>query len=185
MARKIVGKLFEKHPDSSEEEKSQFVSLKDWKDLVSRLDRTQTQVELCNEKMRLTYSKVMQWLSRVREKMDTVSKSQKEMDVMTKEMFEQWEKKMLDWVQPEQRKEDQRRVMDLMHRHSQFIQSYTKQLDAVKKSVSKNEYQVYQLLEQMRTVRVEMDLINRDQQKNNDSSPPLSPSSAHSDSLCF
>lgn len=174
MARKIIDQLFPNQKDASAEEENKFVSLKDWKVLISRLDCTQVQVESCNEKMRLMHSKVMQWLSRVREKLDAVSKNQEEMDSMTKEMFRQWEEKLLNWVQPEQRKEDQKRVMDLMQRHSQFIQSYSKQIDAVKNVVSKNEYQLFQLLEQMRTVRVEIDLINRNQQinRNNSSSNP-------------
>ena len=62
--------------------------------------------------------------------------------------------------------------MDLMHRNTQFIQSYDKQLDSIKKVLSKNEYQLYQMLEQMRTIRVEMDLINRHQQMNQN--PPSS-----------
>ena len=172
MARKIIDQLFSNQKDVSNEEGNKFVSLKDWKALMFRLDHTQAQVESCNEKMNLMYSKVMQWLSRVREKLDAVSKNQEEMNSMTKQTFREWEKKLLDWVQPEQRKDDQKRVMDLMQRHSQFIQSYSKQIDSVKSAVSKNEYQVYQLLEQMRTVRVEMDLINRSQQINRKNSSP-------------
>ena len=173
MARKIIDQLFQNQGDASKEEGNTFVSLKDWKILVSRMDHTQTQVESCNEKMNLMYSKVMQWLSRIREKLDAVSKTQKEMDSETKQMFQQWEEKILNWVQPEKRKEDQMRIMNLMQRHSQFIQSYDKQIDSVKSALSKSEYQVYQLLEQIRTIRVEMDLINRNQQRNQ------SQSSAH------
>ncbi len=165
MARKIMDQLFPRQNNlSTTEEENKFVSLKEWKTLVSRLDRTQAQVETCNEKMSVMYSKVMQWLSRVREKLDAVSKNQKEMDSTTKQMFKDWEEKLFNLVQPEQRKEDQKRVMDLMQRHSQFIQSYSQQIDAVKNAVSKNEYQVYQLLEQMRTMRIEMELINRSYQ---------------------
>lgn len=163
MARKIIDQLFPKQNNLSSGVDNDFVSLKDWKILVSRLDRTQSQVESCNEKMDIMYSKVMQWLRRVREKIDAVSKNQEEMNSITTKMFKDWEQKLLDWVQPEQRKEDQKRVMSLMQRHSQFIQSYNKQIDTVKNAVSKNEYQVYQLLEQMRTIRVEMDLISRNE----------------------
>ena len=165
MARKIIDQLFPRKNDSSvTKEENKFVSLKEWKILVSRLDHTQAQIDTCSEKVNVMYSKVMQWFSRVRERLDAVSKNQKEMDLVTKQMFKEWEEKLLNLVQPEQRKEDQKRVMDLMQRHSQFIQSYSQQIDAVKKAVSKNEYQVYQLLEQMRTIRVEMELINRSYQ---------------------
>ena len=183
MPRKIIDQLFPKQDDLSKKEESKFVSLKDWKILVSRLDRMQAQVESCNEKMGVMYSKVMQWLSRVREKLDAVSKNQNEMDSRTKQMFKDWKKKLFDWVQPEQRKEDQKRVMDLMQRHSQFIQSYSKQIDEVKNAVSKNEYQVYQLLEQMRTIRVEMDLINRSQQMTGKNSSSSNTESLYSSEL--
>ena len=163
MGRKIIDQLFQSQPDSSRVEENQFVSIKDWKALVSRLDHTQAQVHSCNEKMSLMYSKVMYWLSCVRKKLEVVSKTQEETDVETKKLFKQLEEKVMNWVQPEQRKEDQRRVMDLMQRHSQFIQSYDKQIDSVKKTLSKNEYQLYQLLEQIRTLRVEMDILNRHQ----------------------
>ncbi|MDE0118988.1 MAG: hypothetical protein OXM55_03145 [Bdellovibrionales bacterium] len=167
MARKIIDKLFPPPENFSPKEDSDvmYVSLKDWKTLVSRLDRTQAQVEACNEKLDLIYSKVMKWLSRIREKLSSLSEKQKELDSTTKQAFQKWEEKILNWVQPEQRKEDQRRVMDLMHRNSQFIQSYGKEMDSLKKALSKNEHQLYQLLEQMRTVRIEMDLINRHQQR--------------------
>ncbi len=165
MARKIIDKLFPSQKNSSPKEDSHvmYVSFKDWKDLVSRLDRTQVQVEACNEKMDLIYSKVMKWLGRTREKLSSLSETQKELDSTTKQTFKKWEEKILSWVQPEMRKEDQRRVMDLMRRNSQFVQSYGKEMDSLKKALSKNEYQLYQLLEQMRTVRIEMDLVNRQQ----------------------
>ncbi len=147
-----------------------FVSVKDWKTLISRLDRIQAQVESCNEKADVLYSRVMKWLGRMKEKLSTVSKTQQELDSTTKQAFKQWEEKILNWVQPDQRKEDQRKIMDLMHHHSQFIQSYDQQMDSVKKALSKNEYQLYQLLEQMRTVRVEIDLMNHQQQINQDHS---------------
>ena len=187
MARKVIDKLFKHQEKASlkENNDTMYVSLKDWKTLVSRLDRTQAQVDSCNEKMDFIYSKVMKWLSRIREKLSTISETQKELDSSTKQTFKKWEEKILSWVQPEQRKEDQRKVMDLMHRNSQFIQSYDKQMDSIKKTLSKNEYQLYQLLEQMRTVRVEMDLINRQQQINQNPSPStrLQETSHFSDSI--
>ena len=100
-----------------------------------------------------------------------MSKAQESADREAKKVFKTWEEKILNWVQPEQRKEDQRKVMDLMSRHSQFIQSYDKQIDSVKKALSKNEYQLYQLLEQIKTVRVEMDMLNRHQSSDVRSSP--------------
>ena len=84
----------------------------------------------------------MQWLNRIREKLETVSKTQKEMDLETKKTFKLLEEKVLNWVQPDKRKEEQRRVMGLMQRHSQFIQSYDKQIHSVKGALSKNEYQI-------------------------------------------
>ncbi len=169
MARKIIDQLFKEPGGLSSESKQQeateeamFVSMKDWKILMSRLDNTQAQVSSCDEKVNFMYSKVMKWLGQVREKLSAVSKMQAEADSHLKQNFKAWEKRVLDWVQPHQRKEDQRKVMDLMHRHSQFIQSYDKQVDAVKKALSKNEYEIYRVLEQMRTLRVEMDLINRE-----------------------
>ena len=163
MARKIIDKLFAKAEESSAEKSDLFISLEDWKNVVSRLDRTQVQVETCQEKMNLMYSKVMQWLNRIREKLETVSKTQKEMDFETKKTFKLLEEKVLNWVQPDKRKEEQRRVMDLMQRHSQFIQSYDKQVHSIKGTLSKNEYQIYQLLEQIRVVRIEMNLMNQQQ----------------------
>ena len=160
VARKIIDQLFQKQ--NVEKEATEFVTLKDWKVLISRLDQTQAQVETCSEKVATMYSKVMQWLSKVRGRLDQVSQNQEQLQKETKEMFEEWKAK---WGQPEERKEDQRRMMDLMQRHTQFLQSYNKEIDAVKKSVSKNEYQVYQLLEQMRTVSVELDLINQRRQQ--------------------
>lgn len=161
MSRKIIDKLFQNQKALPPEE-NQFVSMKDWKAMVSRLESVQAQVGSCNEKISFMYSKVMRWLNQVREKTDKISKIQKEMDSATKNMFKEWEKKLVNFVQPEQRKEDQKRVMDLMRRHSQFIQSYSKQINSIQSALSKNEYQVYQLLEQMRSVRVEIDLINRE-----------------------
>lgn len=169
MARKIVDKLFEKVEESSTEKNDHFISLEDWKNVVSRLDRTQIQVEACQEKMNLMYSKVMQWLNLIREKLETVSKTQKEMDLETKNTFKLLEEKVLNWVQPDKRKEEQRRVMGLMQRHSQFIQSYDKQVHSIKGALSKNEYQIYQLLEQIRVMRIEMNLMNQPQ--NTPSSP--------------
>ena len=163
MARKIIDKLFEKAEESSIGKKDPVISLEDWKNVVSRLDRTQIQVEACQEKMNLMYSKVMQWLNRIREKLETVSKTQKEMDLETKKTFKLLEEKVLHWVQPDKRKEEQRRVMDLMQRHSQFIQSYDKQIHSIKGALSKNEYQIYQLLEQIRVMRIEMNLMNQQQ----------------------
>lgn len=163
MARKIIDKLFEKEKESSIGKKGPIISLEDWKNVVSRLDRTQIQVEACQEKMNLMYSKVMQWLNRIREKLEVVSKTQKEMDLETKKTFQGLEEKVLNWVQPDKRKEEQRRVMDLMQRHSQFIQSYDKQINSIKGSLSKNEYQIYQLLEQIRVMRIEMNLMNQQQ----------------------
>ena len=168
MARKIVDKLFKKAEESSTEKPDHFISLEDWKNVVSRLDRTQIQVETCQEKMNLMYSKVMQWLNCIREKLETVSKTQKEMDSETKKTFKLLEEKVLNWVQPDKRKEEQRRVMDLMQRHSQFIQSYDKQVNSIKGTLSKNEYQIYQLLEQIRVMRIEMNLS---QQQNAPSTP--------------
>ncbi len=159
MARNIINKLFQDQKALFPED--QFVSMKDWKELVSRLDHIQVQTESNQEKMNLLYSKVTQWLNRAREKIDAVSKAQREMDLTVKDMFKTWEEKLLNWVQPEQRKEDQKRIMSLMSRHSQFIQSYNQQIDAVKNALSKNEYQVYQLLEQMRSIRAEMGLLSR------------------------
>lgn len=164
MARKIIDKLFQSQKAHFPEE--QFVSMKDWKDLVSRLDQIQMQVESGQEKMNSMYSKITQWLNRTREKIEAVSKAQREMDAESKDMFKKWEEKLLNLVQPEQRKDDQKRIMSLMRSHSQFIQSYSKQIDTVKNAVSKNEYQVYQLLEQMRGIRVEMGLIGRERSVN-------------------
>ena len=170
MARKIIDKLF-KEPggvglcSDSEQKEAMFVSMKDWKTLMSRVDSTQAQVSACDEKVNFMYGKVMKWLGQIREKLSAVSKMQAEADASLKQNFRAWEKRVLDWVQPHQRKEDQRKVMDLMHRHSQFIQSYDKQVDTVKKALSKNEYEIYRALEQMRTMRVELDLINRQQQQ--------------------
>ncbi len=158
MARKIIDKLFPHQSVLSEE--SHLVSMKDWKDLVSRVDHIQTQIESNHETINAIYSKVSKWMELMRDKINAVSNTQAEMDSATKNMFKEWEAKLLNWVQPEQRKEDQRRIMDLMRRHSQFIQSYSLQIDSVKKTLSKNEYQMYQLLEQMRSMRIELDFIN-------------------------
>ena len=172
MSRKIIDKLFPVSKDSSQEEENTFVSIKEWKILVSRLDLMQSQVRSGNEKMNLMYSKMMYWLNCVRKKLEAVSKTQKETDLETKKLLKTWTEKIQDLVQPEKRKEDQRKVMDLMQRHSQFIQSYDKQIGVVKKALSKNEYQLYQLLEQIRTLRVEMDILNRHQTT---ASPSLTP----------
>ena len=170
MARKIIDKLFEKAESSSKEKKDWCISLEDWKAVVSRLDHTQIQVRSCQEKMNLMYSKVMKWLGCIRERLENVSKTQKEMDLETKKTFKLLEEKVVNWVQPDKKKEEQRRVMDLMQRHSQFIQSYDKQINSIKGALSKNEYQIYQLLEQIRVLRIEMNLM--DQQKKADDSPP-------------
>ena len=181
MARKIIDTLFSRSENVSlkENDNTMYISLKDWKALMSRLDRTEGQVKACNEKLDLIYSKVMKWLSRIREKLSSLSETQKDLDSTTKQVFKEWEEKILSWVQPEQRKEDHRKFMDLMDRNSQFIQSYGKEVDSIKKALSKNEYQLYQLLEQMRTVRIEMDLINRHQQTQEHrltAKPPHTPS---------
>ena len=68
MGRKIIDQLFPSSPLSSEKEEDRFVSLKEWKALVSRLDHTQAQMRSSHEKMNLMYSKMMHWLSGVKKK---------------------------------------------------------------------------------------------------------------------
>jgi len=161
MARKIVDTLFQKQNDSATEESKMYISMKDWKYLLSRLEHTENQIDTYNKKVDSMYSKIMQWMERMREKIDSLSKSQKKLNATSNKMFQEWEQKILSWIQPEQRKEDQRKVMDLMQRHSQFIMSYDKELNQVKKTLSKNDYQIYQMLEQIRSIRIEMDIVGQ------------------------
>ena len=106
MARKIINKLFknQENPPLKENNAAMYVSINDWKSLVSRLDRTQAQVESCNEKIDFVYSKVMKWLNQIRKKLSAISHTQKELDIQTKQTLKKWEEKILSWVQPEQRK---------------------------------------------------------------------------------
>lgn len=162
MNRKINSQLFENtiEQDPAQQQKVQL-SLKDWKEVISRLNQTQLQVESCHEKINTMYSRLVGWLTRITKKIDDVSEARQKLESSTYDLFQQWEKKVLDWVKPEQRREDQRHVTDLMHRHSQFIQGYGQNLETLKKSMSKNEYHISQLLSEIRNFRLEMDLVKR------------------------
>ena len=176
MGRKIIEQVFSVNPPSSEEgQETLSISAKDWKALVSRLDCMQEQNKAQQEKINVVYSKTVKWLNRVRDKLDAVSKMQAQMEQEAKKLFTRYEEKLLNIVQPEQRKEDRKILLDLMHRHTQFIQSYDKKLGFVKNDVSKNEYQLYQLLERLRTVRAELDVINRERMEQKQSAPAPAP----------
>ena len=136
-------------------------SLKDWQELLLRVDQMQLKLESSNEKVNMLYSKIMGWLGQVREKWSTVSKAQKDMELAMKDLRVEWERKWKQELEPDRRKADQKRMMSLLQTHSQFMQSYDKHLDSLKSALSKNEYQLYQVKEWVRTLRVELDLINQ------------------------
>ena len=161
MNRKIKSQLFENAAERESTQQKVQLSLKDWKEVISRLNQTQLQVESCHEKINTMYSRLVGWLTRITTKIDEVSQARQKLESATHNLFQQWEKKVLDWVKPEQRQEDQRHVVDLMHRHSQFIQGYGQNLDTLKKSMSRNEYHISQLLSEIRNFRLEMDLVKR------------------------
>ena len=137
------------------------LSLKDWQELLSRVDQIQLKLESSNEKVNMLYSKIMGWLGQVREKWSTVSKAQKDMELAMKDLRVEWERKWKQELEPDRRKADQKRIMSLLQTHSQFMQSYDKHLESLKSALSKNEYQLYQVKEWIRTLRVELDLINQ------------------------
>ncbi len=161
MNRKIKSQLFENAAERESTQQKVQLSLKDWKEVISRLNQTQLQVESCHEKINTMYSRLVGWLTRITTKIDEVSQARQKLESATHNLFQQWEKKVLGWVKPEQRQEDQRHVVDLMHRHSQFIQGYGQNLDTLKKSMSRNEYHISQLLSEIRNFRLEMDLVKR------------------------
>ena len=130
--------------------------------MVSRLNQTRLQVEAYNEKLNTMYSRLVDWLTRITKKIDTVNATQHELKSTVTGKFQEWEKKIEAAKIPEQqRREDQRELTGFMHRHSQMVQNYAQDLEAAKKIVSKNEYQISKILSEIRSVQVEMDLLRR------------------------
>ncbi len=183
MSREIKEHLFNNtnEPDPS----SQWVKLstKDWKEVLSRIDQIQSQVESCSEKIHVMYSRLVDWLSRIKEKVDHVSKAHQKLESSTQQILNQWEQKIMHILQPQQKREDQRRMADLMHRHSQFMQSYDGQLDLLKKSISRNEYHITQMLEEMKSLQFEMNFVKNKSPSKQSSEKISSPPSSDANSL--
>ncbi len=162
MARKIMDQLFRKNASKKNLKAPEqiSISLEDWRDFLSRIDRIQSQLDSCNEKTDFLYAKVLNWLTLMRKKLNAMSKNQKELESATHHTLQQMEQKIQHWLEPEKTKQTQKNTMELMHRHSQFIRSYDKNLHSLSKCMSKNEYQIYQLSAQVRAMQIELDAMN-------------------------
>ena len=76
MGRKIIKQLFDDSNTVTEQE-TITLSLKDWKELMSRLDHLQAQVSNCNEKTERVYLKMISWLLQVKKKLDAAPNTYK------------------------------------------------------------------------------------------------------------
>ena len=79
MERRIINQLFQ-DPIQNQRQEVVTPSTQDWKELIFRLDQTEAQTKACNEKINYTYLKVLNWLEQVKEKLDTLSEIQKQLE---------------------------------------------------------------------------------------------------------
>lgn len=163
MNRQIKTNLFKQSTPQETPSQTQL-STKDWKNIHTRLNHNQQQLETCQETMNSMYSKLMNYFSRMTKKIDEATQNKQKLEAETQKLIQKMEKKLSNWYQPEQRAEEQRHITSLMHRHNQFIQSYEKNLEALKKAVSRNEYQISELISEIRNFRLELDLMKRKHQ---------------------
>lgn len=80
MERKIKQLFTDQHPIKNQKLETISLSTQDWKELITRLDQTEAQTSACNEKIDYTYLKIMNWLKQVKEKIDTISETQKQLE---------------------------------------------------------------------------------------------------------
>ncbi len=165
-SRVIKKQLFSKasfctHDESSTSHtpSAPYFSLSDLKEILSRLDQMQHEIESCNNKTHTMYLRLVDWLNRMKDKIDQSHKTQQEWKSSIEDMLSQWKKQFLTFKSQASNTENQRRMSDLMHRHSQFIQGYGKSLDTLKKAISRNEYHIAGLMGDVKTFRLELDFI--------------------------
>ena len=81
MERKIINQLFTNQVSTKNQKpESITLSAQDWKELIARLDQTEAQTDACNEKINHTQEKMIHWLKQIKEKLDTISETQKQLE---------------------------------------------------------------------------------------------------------
>ena len=80
MERKIKQLFTDQQPIKKQKSEAISLSPQDWQELITRLDQTEAQTSACNEKIDYTYLKIMNWLKQVKEKIDTISETQKQLE---------------------------------------------------------------------------------------------------------
>ena len=178
--RKIKPQLFEESPPPGLD-KSVRLSLSDWKEVLSRLDQMGAQTAAAQDKINALHTRLINWLIRMKDKIDTLSQENKQLKDNLQTALKQWEQESKR-LNPASRKEDQRRTADLMHRHTQFMQGYGSELTALKKSSARNEYHITRLLGELQAVQMEMSLMKR-RASAKTPPPPADPPRDHIESL--
>ena len=155
MAREIINQLFEQTScDTKATEEDFKCSLKDWKDLTSRMDQMQRQIQFCGERTDTLYSKVINWMSHIKDKVEIVSQTHQKLSVATQQLEETFQKQKQETsvhIQSEHKK-----TMSALQKYSQFIKNYEESLNNLKHSLSKNKHQMLQLLGEINLLHMEM-----------------------------
>lgn len=155
MAREIIHQLFEKSSSNKESTDKDFkCSLKDWKNMVSRMDQMQRQIQFYGERTDTVYSKVITWMNRIKDKVENLSKAHQKVSIATQQLEDTFQRQRQETSEHIQSKH--KKTMDMLQNNSQFIKNYEENLNNVKHSLSQSKHQMLQLLSEINLLHMEI-----------------------------
>ena len=173
MAREIINQLFDKNQAIKNQSEVNFqLSVKEWKELTARIDKTQLQIQAHDEKIDTLYSKFINWMKKIKDKVDTLSNACKASDTALKELKHILQKQKQETSK--QIQSEHEKTVNVLKQYNQFIQNYDENLNTVKDSISKNKRKMLQLLGEINVLHMEMSDTLKQQK-------PRSPASLHQD----